>query len=65
METQTLCDDIDDLGGGYHADLHRIGVDILEHRIDLRSDHFRRNILHGADAAGVLRRDGGDDRFRV
>ena len=48
-----------------HADLHRIGVDILEHRIDLRSDHFRRNILHGADAAGVLRRDGGDDRFRV
>ena len=65
METQTLCDDVDDLGGGYHAYLHRIRADILEHRIDLRADHFRRGILHGANAAGVLRRDGGDNRFRV
>ena len=65
METQALCDDVDDLGGGHHAYLHRIRADILEHRIDLRSDHFRRNVLHGADAAGVLRRDGGDDRFRI
>ena len=65
MESQTLGDDVDDLGGGYHADLHRIGADVLEHRIDLRSDHFRRDILHGTHPAGVLRGDGGDDRFRV
>ena len=65
METQTLGDDVDDLDGGDHADLHRFGADILEHRIDLRPDHFGRDILHRAHAAGVLRRDGGDDRFRV
>ena len=65
MKTQALCDDVDDLSGGYHADLHRIGADILEHRIDLRPDHFRRDILHGTNAAGVLRGDGRDGRFRV
>ena len=65
MEKQTLGDDVDDLGGGDHADLHRFGTDILEHRIDLRPDHFRRDILYRAHAAGVLRRNGGDDRFRI
>src|SRR5581483_9876685 len=48
-----------------HADFHRRDPEIGKHRIHLRADKFRRYVVNGRDALGVLRRQRGDHRGAV
>src|SRR5882757_5144589 len=44
-----------------HADLHRLHVEIAEHRIDLRGHEVRGHLMNAGDALRVLRGERGDD----
>lgn len=61
---EPLGDDLDDVGGGHHADLHRSRRDVLEDGVDLLGDELGRRLLHGTHPAGVLRGERGDGGFR-
>ena len=48
-----------------HADLHRIDVEIGEHRVDLRGDEIGRHVVDAGDALGVLRGQRRDHRGAI
>ena len=48
-----------------HANFYGISANVFQHRIDLRTQHLRRNAVDGAYALGVLRSDGGNCRHAV
>ncbi len=60
MRLQRRGDFAREAGASQHADLDRADVKVLQHRVDLRAQHVRRNIMDGGDAERVLRGDGGD-----
>ena len=53
---QALGDDVDEGGGRDHADLHRVGVDVGEHGVDLLAQKVRADLIDAGDAGGVLGR---------
>ena len=56
------CDDrVDRIDARDHADLHRLHVEVGEHRIDLRGDEIRRRVVDAGHALRVLRGQRGDD----
>jgi len=62
---QALGDGADQLGGIEHADLDRIGPDVLEHGVDLGRGEGGGHGVDGAHPGRVLRREGGDRRGAV
>src|SRR5947208_12727544 len=40
----------------------RVGAEVREHRVDLRSDELRRQVENALDPDGILRGHGGDHR---
>ena len=54
--SQALGDDVDEGGGRDHADLHRVGVDVGEHGVDLLAQKVRADLIDAGDAGGVLGR---------
>ena len=61
IEPQPFCNYFNQPAGSHHADFHRIGRNILEYRVDLRSQKRRRQFYNLPHAGGVLshqRRDG-------
>ena len=62
---QAVGDDFDNLDRRNHADLDGARADVVKDGVDLRGDDIWRDILHGGDAQGVLRRDGGYGRLGI
>ena len=60
VEVQSLGDGVDERGRGYHADLHRIRVDVGEHGIELLRQKLRRGVKNGGHTGGILRCQGGN-----
>ena len=52
-------------GARQHADLDRVGADVLEDGVDLRRHHLRRHLVDGAHLAGVLGGERGDHAHAV
>ena len=63
--TQTVGDNLDNLGRGDHADLDGTGADIVKNGIDLRRDNIRGDVLHGGDTERVLCGYGCDGRLGI
>ena len=60
VEVQPLGNGVDERGRGYHADLHRIRVDVGEHGIELLCQKLRRGVKNGGHTGGVLCGQGGN-----
>ena len=60
VEVQPLGNGVDERGRGYHADLHRIRVDVGEHGIELLCQKLRRGVKNGSHTGGVLCGQGGN-----
>ena len=60
MNRKARGDGLDDLGRAEHADLDGGDLDVLEDRVDLGADEFRRRQMNAANAFGVLRGEGRD-----
>ena len=60
VKMQPLGDGVDERGRRYHTDLHRIGVDIGKHGVDLLCQKLRRGVKNGGHTGGVLCGQGGN-----
>ena len=65
MRLQAIGDGRRDAAVRKHADLHRGDGDVGEYGVDLRADEGRRGHMDARHAAGVLRRQRGDDGHPV
>ena len=61
---QAFGDGFDDGSGGDHAYLDRCRGDVLEDGVNLLRHEFRRGLLHGTHAGGVLGGERGDGSLR-
>ncbi|KAG1442229.1 hypothetical protein G6F57_018466 [Rhizopus arrhizus] len=62
MALQCVGNDVDHLGVGQHAELHRVDIEIIETGLQLRTQEVARRHVHGGHAAGVLCGQRGDRR---
>ena len=65
---QPLGDDLDEAGGGDHADLHRVGPDVGKDAVDLLGEKLRghfKNTLYAGRVLGGQRRDRTHGKYAI